>query len=478
MDINDIKELTKKIMENPRENLADLDLEKLKEIKKYINPLGNVMGNKQSYSVLSIFNMNEAYRKKLITTSLIAYVYRLLEEYEPTLELEKAKKYFANNPEISKEEQAEKLDEITLTSRSIIRAFMNRNFSYDIDRHIRAGHKSNAVKSGIDEHFIASAKEDATKMESKMASAPDRLHKFVKNNLLLVNSQLKQIDETMTSLNETLLDSSLSVEDKQVILLRCQCKIQQISTEFNKIALPLEKADTLNAWIVNPPADLFYHFDRFMSNHFEQLRDITDICYNERADIDDIVIHYDSFEELNDAKDFVAQHESEFKQEPLIIENRGITLLGPFKENKAKINYYNKNTQLLKDMTEQAEMDQKLGKDIVDKRVKDSKKKNIAEMGPDDPGLAQYREALGTIETLGAKKGLTQQEQDEYQKSITIRDDMEVPEGAIQTDVFYTDEDGKMKKKKIYTQAEAPLHLQKGSQFANKYQAKKKEVTM
>lgn len=475
MDVNEIKELTKKIMENPRENLADLDLEKLKEIKKYINPLGNVMGNKQSYTVMSIFNMNEAYRKKLITTSLIAYVYRLLEEYEPTLELEKAKKYFASHPEISKEEQDEKLDEITLTSRSIIRAFMNRNFSYDIDRHIRAGHKSDAVKSGIDE-FIATTKAESDKMEAKMASAPDRLHKFVKNNMMLVNSQLKQIDETMTSLNEVLLDQTMSVEDKQVILLRCQCKIQQISVEFNKLASPLEKADTLNAWIVNPPADLFYHFDRFMSNHFEQLRDITDICYKERADIDDIVIHYDSFEDLNDAKDFVAQHESEFKQEPLIIENRGITLLGPFKENKSKINYYNKNTQLLKEMTEQAEADQRLGKDIIEKRVKDSKKKNIAEMGPDDPGLTQYREAMGTIETLGAKKGLTQQEQEAYQKSIAIRDDMEVPDGAIQTDVFYTDEDGKMKKKKIYTQAEAPLHLQKGSQFATKYQPKKKEA--
>jgi hypothetical protein len=468
MDVDELRELTKKIIDNPRENITDLGLEKLAELKKYVNPLGTVTANKRSYSVMSIFNMNESYRKKYLTTSMIAFIYRLLEEYEPEAELEKARKYHHEHPEITEEQREERLAEITSTTRRIIRAFLNRNYSYDIDRHIRGGHKQAAVKKGVEEYL-----EQAKVIEEKIASHPDKLFSFLRSNVLLANSQLKQVDEQLTSINEVLLDDSLSLEDKQTLLIRTQLRIQKISAEFGKIAEPLEKADTVHAWTINPPADLFYHFDRFITNHYEQLRDITDTVYNERSDIDDIVIHYDSFETDSDAKDFVAQHDGEFKQEPLIIENNGITLLGPFKENKAKVNYYNKNTQILKEMTEQVEMDQKLGKDIIEKRVKDKKKKNIDEMGPDDPGLKQYREALGTIDKLGGKKGLTQQEQDEYAKSISLRDDMEVPDGAIQTDVFYTDEDGKLKSKKLYTQAEAPLHLQKGSQFAEKYQAKK-----
>lgn len=477
MDVEEIKRLARELIENPFDNVDKLDEDKLTEVKKYINPLGTVVASKKSCTVLSVFNMNESYRKKLITTGLIAFVYRLIEEYEPEAELSKEEKWHKskhNTNKLGEEERSARRKAIIDTSRTIIREFFDRNFSYNVDKHIRGAHKKQEVQRSVDE--FRQTRSRGAEVAEKISASPDKVFNFLKSNVLLSQSLLTQITETLTSINTTMIDDSLDFADKKAILMRSQLKLEKLNTEFKKISEPLSKADTLYGLEVNPPADVFYHFDRFMANHYEELRDITDVVYTERADIDDIIINYDSFTDetcVQDAKDFVAQHDGEFKQEPIIIENNGITLLGPFKENKAKINYYNKNTQLLKDMTDQAEVDQRLGKDIIEKRVKDKKKKNIEENGADDAGLAMYRESMGTIDKLGGKKGMTQQEQDEYQRAINIKEDYEVPDGAIQTDVFYTDEAGELKKKKLYTQAEAPLHLQKNSVFTGKYQPKK-----
>jgi hypothetical protein len=473
MDTEEIKRIARELIDNPYDKLNELGVEEITELKKYINPLGTIVASKKSCTVLSVFNMNEAYRKKLITTALIAFTYRLIEEYEPELELAKVDK-----SKMDSEEKAARRKEIIDTTRTIVREFFNRHFSYDVDKHVRAAHKKQDVAATLEKHHakFAETRQSGDAVEEKMEKSPEKLFMFLKNNTLLTQSLLTQITETMTTINTTMIDDSLDFADKKAILIRSQSKLEMLNTEFKKLSEPMSKADTAYGLMVNPPIDLFYHFDRFMSNHYEQLREMTDVIYTERADIDDIVINYDSFEGadcVEQAKEFVAQHDGEFKQEPLIIENNGITLLGPFKENKAKINYYNKNTAILKEMTEQVEMDQKLGKDLVEKRVKDKKKKNIEENGPDGAGLAAYRDAMSNIERLGGKKGLTQQEQEEYHKALTIKEDLDVPDGAIQTDVFYTDENGEMKRKKLYTQAEKPLHLQKNSPFAAKYQPRK-----
>ncbi len=473
MNSEELKNLAKEILENPLEKLDTLDEDKLLEIKKYINPIGTVVANKKSCAVMSTFNMNESYRKKLLTTTLISYMYRLLEEYEPVEQLEKEKNWQKSKHNKAKKsvvEHEERLNLITNTTRDIIRDFLNRNLQYDSDRHVRSAHKKDVVKADVDKH-----REAATQLNQQLERKPEELYLFLRSGVMTAQATIQSAADVLREINLTLVDNSLDQADKEALLIRSQIKLNKINTEFLKVSEPLAKADVASAWEVVPPADVFHHFDRYFHNHYEQLRDITDVVYNERADVDDIVILYDTFSgenRLTDAKDFIAQHESDFKQEPIIIDNNGVTLLGPFKQNRDSINYFGKNTQLLQEMTDQTELDHKLGKDMVDKKVKEKKRINIAEMGPDAEGLTQYRDAVNTIERLGVKKGLTQKEQDEYATSIRIKEDLEVPDGAIQTDVFHV-EDGKMKKSKMYTQSEAPLHLLKGSKFIDKYQPKK-----
>ena len=82
------------------------------------------------------------------------------------------------------------------------------------------------------------------------------------------------------------------------------------------------------------------------------------------------------------------------------------------------------------------------------------------------------------MQELGAKKVLSREEKDKLAAALAEKEDAEVPDDAIQVDMFFpTEENGQqvMKKTKFYTQAEAPLHLQEGSQYHEQYQPKRDE---
>ena len=114
--------------------------------------------------------------------------------------------------------------------------------------------------------------------------------------------------------------------------------------------------------------------------------------------------------------------------------------MGSFRQNRDKIDFYNKNTQILKEMVEMREGESELAKDMMSKRVMKKKRANIRKDGPDAPGLASYRKTNAIVESMGA----------EYMGS-------EIPEDSIQVDVFTISNGGKdMKKSRFYTRAEAP----------------------
>jgi hypothetical protein len=129
-------------------------------------------------------------------------------------------------------------------------------------------------------------------------------------------------------------------------------------------------------------------------------------------------------------------------------------------------------------MNEQLVQDNKLGADLMQKRKRVAKVKNIEEAGPDSPALAQYSRLMNMAAELGAKPGLTLDEQKQIieakNEALKVKEDYEVPDDSIQVDVFYPVEneagDRELKKTHFYTQAEAPLHLEEGSEYATKYQ--------
>ena len=135
------------------------------------------------------------------------------------------------------------------------------------------------------------------------------------------------------------------------------------------------------------------------------------------------------------------------------VENQVWSLLGPFKKNRERIEFYNKNTEILVQMAKQIESDNKMGKEFMEKQVRNAKKENILKSGLDSAGLTEYTNAMSTIDSLGVKKILSEKEKKDFLAAKKIKDDAEVPDEAVGVDIYYNDPEGKFQRKRFLTEA-------------------------
>lgn len=494
MSIDQLREFAQKIASDPT-YVEEIDYSTASEVRKYLNPLGNVITGKKTYANISLVNYEEQYLKKLHTTAMIGYLYRTLEEYEPEDELRDEVKRYENALKTSgvsesdlKSEHAVRMKLIKSTSQAIVRKFLNRNFDYNPDKHLRASHTENKADPERVGKFEAIKRQcdvsaTAPTIEAKLASKPDATFAYMRSQLLATYQAAVETTAVTKAVLGVILDPTTDLADKQGILIKKYKQLASVTADLKKIAEPLAAADTLSAWSVDPPVDVFHQFDRYLTNHYEQLRDVVTALYNEKADFEYAVILHGTFKTAESAKEYRVQHESEFKTDVLTIENSCVTLVGPFKENRERVDFYNKNTEIMKRMMEQLESDHKLGKDLMEKQVKSQKSKNIAEAGPDAAGLANYSKNMNIVQELGGRKILSKEDADKLAEAKSaadaIKEDYEVPDNAIQVDILFpqSDADGNVTglgKSKFYTAAEAPLHMQEGSE-TDKYQPKRED---
>jgi hypothetical protein len=490
LSIEQLRELSSQITQNP-DSIYDLDPEKAAAMRKYLHPLGNIISTKKSYVNLGIVNWREKYLRRLHMTALVGYLYRTLEEYEPDNEIAKEVNRFteackAAPPDqhpMLKHEHDQRVALIKSTAKGIISQFLNRNFNYNPDKHLRAAHSDN--KSDPDRRSkdqvireTCGVEAAAQDIDHKLESKPEQTYKYLRSMLLTTYAAAQEATSALNNILGVILNPQINCDDKHGILFKKYKQLLDITADMQKIAKPMAQAGALDTWKIDPPVDVFHQFDRYLTNHYEQLRDVVDSLYNEKSDFEFGVILYDVFKTEEAAREYKIQHESEFRTEIVTIETGAVSLLGPFKENRQRVDFYNKHTEIMKRMMEQVEADHKLGKDLMEKQLRDAKKKNISEAGPDEPGLAEYTKAMRVVQELGAAgRILSKEDKDKLAEAVAtakaVKEDYEVPDDGIQVDMFFpekTDSGVTLKKTKFYTQAEAPLHLQEGSPFAGKYQ--------
>ena len=164
-------------------------------------------------------------------------------------------------------------------------------------------------------------------------------------------------------------------------------------------------------------------------------------------------------------KKWIAKYNEELPSDVNMIPVGNWVLLASYKKNRDEINFYNRHTEVLRRIMERHEQDKKLGKDLMMKRVKKSKTKNIKEAGKDAEIMKKYQAQYQDLTQLGAKRTLDRTEQEEIhniQKNIKDMEEVEdVPDNAIQVNVFTHDtKKSEFTKSAIYTEAEAPLTTQ------------------
>ncbi len=279
---------------------------------------------------------------------------------------------------------------------------------------------------------------------------------------------------------------------------------------FKKYLLPVRKLDTENI----PPQDTFHRWNYFTEVNYEELRTITETLYPDKPDLDWAIAIWTTFKGTDaeieqQFNEYCQKHQDEMPSIMKALEIGKWSLLADFKENRKNVQFYNKHTEVLKKIIDRHTEDKKIGTELMRNRVRQVKAKNIAEQGPDAPGLKKYKSTLSSdgkdLSRSGVERVITPEEMkrleraqgnikaakeleviDEYEKLIQGFDDIKkyrdlseeendkyirakdyllrakeminVPDDAIQVDVFTTDtKTGTINKSHFYTKCEEAL---------------------
>lgn len=404
------------------------------------------------------------------------------------------------------------------TAKGIIGNFLKHWLKFDPNIHVRAARDNRADASKVETQTelgkVMSDKDDPARLplDIVLAKAPKPTEED-KDYVEIIRSTREGYNAACRALGDRELAAAL-----MYALLS-----DENSDRFRRYLYPIpsrkDKDDTLGraearkAVEVIPPQDTFHRWAYYTEVNYEELRVATECIYNEKPDLDWAIGLWEIFEGPEDEvkKQFDAYCERYQDEVPSIVRKLDVgswSLLGDFKKSRENIKFYNKHTEVLKRIIDRHTEDKKLGADLMRKRVRDLKAKNIADSGPDAPGLKQYQKTATTVPSLGAEKVISAIEMRRLERArgdvkaarelevleqneakiiefgriaanrplsqvetYELRDakaalekaleSINVPENALQVDCFTHDtKSGEFTKSHFFTQAEKPEHME------------------
>lgn len=413
----------------------NLTEEQITEARKRLNPYGRTIEGSGKLVCASIINMKEEYMKKLLMTSLIGFLFRQCDEYElddgdkpvsmddfdtfmvsyneAVDNANKSKESYVpvNKPydEMSYEEKAIKLEHNRILEKSegfkkrlIVRQFLDGLFQFNPDKHVKSAYSNNPLD-------------------------PERVKP----------SQVKRHVKTITGKS----GATIEIEKDEY---KTKEEEKRADSEFVKHI---------------PPSDVFHRWGYYLDSNYEECRQAVMDLYADKPDLEFAINVYDQFDNVEDSKKFVQKHKDEVIADIVTLTQSSWNLLGSFKENRNRINFYNERTAVLEEIFKQHEQDKKMGADLMRKRVARKKKKNIEENGPDPEEFKQYKkDNPSMVSTMGAEEVLNVDNNYIKKDDVSFKIHEDCPYDSVQVDVFDFREGGSVvKKSEFFTQAEAPI---------------------
>lgn len=283
-----------------------------------------------------------------------------------------------------------------------------------------------AIVAELEKGLTAKAAQEVSRAAVESASIVYRAGSIVSGNLA---QGYRIISDEIARMAPSPRQGQL--EDTRQLLFKCRSRVEDALKLVGPYATAATSLETVHAMQIAPPADVFYHFGRYIESHYEHLRLLTNVIYRIPPSIENVVIYYDTFTTEPEAREYIRVHEADFRADPKIVENGGVTLLGPFRENRHQVDMYNRNTEVLRIIAEKAFKDQQLGKDITKQRVTRAKKESQRHAGPDDPGLDKYIAARGIVQQFGQKRALTREEREKLTRAEQECAEFEAPDDTL-----------------------------------------------
>jgi hypothetical protein len=297
MEDTKFEELLKDIKKNPEKIIPvakDFSDTQVSRVRKELNPYGVIIADPESkftHTCLSHTNLREDYLRQLLTTGIISFINRAIDE-----------------------EETSPIPEFTPAECASMKKFMLKYFKYNPDIHVKSAYKENKAD-------------------------PER--------------------------------HELTEEEKELV----------------------------------PPEDTFHRMKYYMEVNYEKLRQATCSIYREKPDLELAFQIYGHFEGESEANKFQKKYGDEVLTNIDTIQHGKWVLTGPFKENRDRIDFYNENTEIIKQILEHKKEEAQLGKELMEDRVTKGKARNIKENGPDSPGLKDHIANISGISRAGVARG-------------------------------------------------------------------------
>ena len=394
-------------------------------------------------------------------------------------------------------------------AKGIISAFLRNWFEFDPNVHVRAGHNADVVAAAV----AAAAAASATTVEANAKATVDPAdpsHLTLETMRAPATPPAAEHANAVALLREPRARAAITHLLRDDGLAEAAATALAAADAFKLYLMPIAAGSAARtAADTVPPQDTFHRWAYYAEVNYEELRTVTEALYPERADLDWAIGIWDEFEGTSEEVDaafekYCHRYQDEMPSAVRALSFGAWSLLADFKENRKKIEFFNKNTEVLKRILDRHAEDKRMGAELMRNRVRQTKARNIVEDGPDAPGLKEYKRstaergqdlrAKGTervisaeemlrlekaggsikaakelehleqlekqisdLEGVAASRTLTlieQQELDIAKRAIGLaREMVEVPVDAVQVDVFTTG-GGNITKSHFYTKSD------------------------
>jgi hypothetical protein len=445
------------------EQLANLNADEINELRKKLNPYGRTIQGSDKYLNFSITLIRDEYMKKLYTTAMIGFLFRMCDEWKvpPGVPVTTVEDYLEDNTKINTPDMIKngsdknaiadyEFNKTWMEKRIHVYEFLEEIFQFNPDEHVRSAYRPNrkdktrkpvetsSGKIAID-HLKKTEREFAiTENEYEIANK-ENIPKFKKVTIKGKDGKTKTIlrkEQSDTKQTENKQTDTKQTENKQSDTKQSDNK-QTENKDFDPNC-----SDKVRSII--PPHDTFGRYTRYIKENYEQLRDAVKDLYCEKPEYELAINPYSWHDTSDDAEAFKKKHAKEVITEVFTAHSGKWNLFDSFKEQRENVNFYTEDTIILEEMVKQIERDEKLGRDLMEKRKTIAKKKNIIENGPHAESFNAWKQ----------NNPFAQQ----FQKTDNQKSDEEImDEDVVQVDVWKIAKGGlELTKDKFYSQAEAP----------------------
>lgn len=449
-------------------DLSSLDPDTIMDYRKKTNPYGRTIHGSDKYLNFSITQIREEYWKKFIISAFVGYLNRMNDEWKvpsgvpvtpvyeyledpskvdvPAAVLEKGYKKTIDEYEFNKKWMAKRV---------IVKEFLEEMFQFNPDEHVRSGYRPNRA-----DKTRKPINTTAGKLAVSHLKKTDRDFRVTEELHELANQEKKESDNNKKF--KRVKKTIIGKDGKKKTVMR---NVPIDDNDDTKTQEPVDATQKLEDGKPDPtlpstlremlpPHDTFGRFTSYYKENLEPLREFVQDAYCEKPDLELAINPYAVHDTEEEAEAFKKKHRNEVIAEVFTVHCGKWNFFDSFKEQRENVNFYNDNTVILEEMTKQLERDERLGQDLMRKRVQKEKAKNIIEEGPDAEEFKKYREQSTVMKSLGA----------EHIGDVV---DDDCPEDAIQVDVWKVAKGGlELTKDKFYSQSEAPTFVQEANDRA------------